>query len=406
MKKIFFLLAILFFGFLAESFSQLSQSQANTFFERFTDRREPIEQLFNRTFLEQVPVTQLTKIRDEFENRYGKYVKVEIESGNKCKVYYEKAIFPCVIAFDHDGHVSTLWFGSPSFENDKIEQIKQELTNLEGIVALCIHKDWQEVYSLKSDLPLAIGSTFKLYVLKALVQKIKDGRLKWEDTLHIDKNHKSLPTGILHNWPENQTLTINTVANLMISQSDNTATDMLIDKIGREYIEQFVPSTMIPFYKTKELFVLKLDKSDEYIQWFLKADMRTKRLELEKMDTVDITRLNPYKLNEPKHLEIEWLASTKELCQTIESLKDVPALSINPGLLDKNEWYYIAYKGGSEPGVLNYTYLLQKKEGSPLYTLSATINNAEQNVDGDHKFTMLIKRIIDLIAKQNNWDAD
>ncbi len=392
---------IIFFCFTLLGRSQFPQEQVDTFFKRFTDNTEQMENLFSKSLLNKVPATQLASIRNSFETKYGKYVKVLIESNNHCKVYYEKAIFPCIINFDNSGLVNTLWFGAPSLANDNIEKIKQELDNLQGVVSVCIRKDGKEIYSFKKDLPLAIGSTFKLYILKALIHKIEKEQLHWSDTLHTNEYHKSLPSGILQNWPSNQVLTINTSANLMISLSDNTAADLLIDKIGREYIEQFAPSKMIPFYKTKELFVLKLDRNDEYIKWFANADTETKRLELKRMDTVNLSQLNIYKFTQPKHLEIEWFATTEQLCTLIESLKDIPALSINGGIIDKKDWYYVAYKGGSEPGVLNYTYLLQKKSTTPIYSFSITINDVSHVVDEDNKFTFIVNRIIDLLGENN-----
>ena len=403
MKKII-LIIIFTASFVSLSFSQLSESQVNEFFNRFTDNTERLDQLFSPKFLTVVPVTQLVQIRNEFERKYGKYIKVKIESGNNCKVFYENAVFPCIIAFDHSGLVSTLWFGAPSFENDKIEQIKQDLNNISGTVSICLRRDGREVFSQKKDLPLAIGSTFKLYILKALVYKIQKGELKWDDTLHISKNCKSLPSGILNKWPEGCTITVQTAANLMISISDNTAADLLIHKLGREFIEKFVPSTMVPFYTTKELFELKLGVDEDYVKWFTNADTDTKRKELAKLDTMDVTSLNVYNFNTPTHIEVEWFATTEDLCKTIESLQGIKALSINPGIIDKKNWYYFAFKGGSEPGVLNYTYLLQKADTSPLFSLSATINNPRENVDVNKEFTFLIKRIIDLIKSVEQWD--
>jgi len=383
------------------TYSQLSQSQVDLFFERFTDRTTKLEELFDKSFLEKVPANQLGLIRDDFENKYGKYVKSELLGGNQLKVYYEKAVFPSILRFEPDGRVSTLWFGAPSFKNDNIEEIKQELNSLQGVVSVCIRREGEEVFSLKKDIPLAVGSSFKLYILKALDYKIKTGELSLSDVINVEDENKSLPSGILQNWPDNEPLTISSAVNLMISISDNTATDLLIDKIGREYIEDFAPSTMQPFYKTREMFIIKLGKDSTFVNNFINLSVKQKRAELEKLDTVDISKLNAYIFTKPKYLQIEWFATTEELCKTIESLKDNPALSINAGILDKEDWHYIAYKGGSEPGVLNYTYLLQKKDISPLISISATINDTQDIVDNDNKFTILIKRIIDVLATEN-----
>jgi len=383
------------------AYSQLSQSQVDVFFERFTDRTTRLDELFDISLLEKVPVSQLVLVRDDFENKYGKYVKAEILSGNQIEVSYEKAVFPCLLRFEPDGKASTLWFGAPSFKNDNIEQIKQEINALKGVASICIRKDGKEIYSLKKDIPLAVGSTFKLFVLKALEYKIQSGELSMNDTIVIKHEKKSLPSGILQNWPDNEPLTISSAANLMISISDNTATDLLIDKIGREYIERYAPSAMIPFLKTREMFIIKLGRDSSFVNNYLNSDLGQKREILKSLDTANINNLNVYDFTTPKFLQVEWYASTEELCKTIESLKDHPALSINAGILDKKNWNYIAFKGGSEPGVLNYTYLVRKKDTSPLYSISATINNNESTVDSGNDFTILIKRIIELANEEN-----
>lgn len=47
---------------------------------------------------------------------------------------------------------------------------------------------------------------------------------------------KSLPGGILQNWPKGAPLTLHTLAGLMISQSDNTAADTLLEILGRDVV--------------------------------------------------------------------------------------------------------------------------------------------------------------------------
>lgn len=50
-----------------------------------------------------------------------------------------------------------------------------------------------------------------------------------------------------------------------------------------------------------------------------------------------------------------------------------PALSINPGVARASDWTEIAYKGGSNAGVLNLTTLVTGKDGSQ-HCVSATWN--------------------------------
>ncbi|PUU90637.1 MULTISPECIES: hypothetical protein [Halanaerobium] len=77
----------------------------------------------------------------------------------------------------------------------------------------------------------------------------------------------------------------------------------------------------------------------------------------------------------------------------IYELKDAPEIKINPGLVDKNEYNLVEFKGGSEPGVLQFTQLVQKSKDSDVYTISVTINNNEKAVE-QQKVTQLTSRLI------------
>ena len=81
------------------------------------------------------------------------------------------------------------------------------------------------------------------------------------------------------------------------------------------------------------------------------------------------------------------IASANDLCAVMNwiRLNSIKApgsefrniLSINPGLsISKKSWQYVGYKGGSEAGVLNMTYLLQSVNGD-WYSLSAGWNNTK-----------------------------
>jgi len=71
-------------------------------------------------------------------------------------------------------------------------------------------------------------------------------------------------------------------------------------------------------------------------------------------------------------------------------------LAINPGLnFEKGQWAYAGYKGGSEPGVFNMTYLLQSPKGE-WFAIGATWNNSQAPVDGT-KIPGLLSNAIGLL---------
>ena len=51
------------------------------------------------------------------------------------------------------------------------------------------------ISSIEPKKPLALGSTFELYILEALAKQIAAGKHKWDDPIAIDDAKKSLPPG-------------------------------------------------------------------------------------------------------------------------------------------------------------------------------------------------------------------
>src|SRR5690606_27330832 len=84
------------------------------------------------------------------------------------------------------------------------------------------------------------ASVFKMYVLYAVAQAIEAGTLTWSEQLEITDDVRSLPSGELQNEPAGTLVTVREAAEKMIAISDNTATDMLIKRLGREQVEAAV----------------------------------------------------------------------------------------------------------------------------------------------------------------------
>jgi hypothetical protein len=88
---------------------------------------------------------------------------------------------------------------------------------------------------------------------------------------------------------------------------------------------------------------------------------------------------------------LEWFASVSELSNAMVTLRDMSQrsglepvadiLSINPGIeFDPEVWTYVGFKGGSEPGVLNLTWVLERADGR-WFTLSVTLNDLDNPID-------------------------
>ena len=338
---------------------------------------------FAPTFLAQVPVSQIQQIIASLSKELGQYRGVETE-GEQYRIVFERGTIPTKIALNEQGQISGLLFQSPRLKGMSLEDSVAAFQALPGQVSLLVLEGETERAALNANQPLAVGSTFKLAVLIALRQQIQAGQHTWSEVVSLQSDRKSLPSGFLHTWAEGSLLTVESLAALMISQSDNTATDHLIHLVGREAIEQISPRNR-PFLMTREAFILKSHNNGELRQQYQSGDTARRRQLLSVVAQKPLPGVSEFEAG-PIGPEIEWFFTTQELCQLMATVKDLPLMRINPGVATAQDWKQVAFKGGSEPGVLNLTTWLQAKNGRQ-YCVSATWND-KKTLDEAHFFTL------------------
>ncbi|MDJ0615736.1 MAG: serine hydrolase [Calothrix sp. MO_192.B10] len=362
--------------------------------ERLFTSKEISSSWFAPSFLKQVPITQVRTIITNIKNQLGTYQKVQ-KNGNDYLVIFDQGSLPTKIVLNSKQQISGLLFQAPSLKVSSLEQVVQDFQALPGKVSLLVLENSSVKAALNTKEPLAVGSTFKLAVLKVLKLQIAAGKHSWKEVVTLREDKKSLPSGILQTWPENSPLTVQTLASLMISLSDNTATDILIDLVGREAIESITPRNR-PFFTTRELFVLKANENRKLLKRYRQGNENQRRQILGEIDKLPLPDVNQFIGTNPKALDMEWFFTSEELCGLMKEVGDLPLMSINPGVADAKDWQRVAFKGGSEPGVLNLTTWLQGKNGNK-YCVVGTWNNSKAPVD-EIKFSALYGGVISLLA--------
>jgi beta-lactamase class A len=79
------------------------------------------------------------------------------------------------------------------------------------------------------------ASTIKLAIVYELFKQVEEGKLRLEETMTLERAKAVGGSGILHELGT-PTLSIRDYATLMVTLSDNTATNILIDRLGLEAI--------------------------------------------------------------------------------------------------------------------------------------------------------------------------
>jgi len=85
-------------------------------------------------------------------------------------------------------------------------------------------------------------------------------------------------------------------------------------------------------------------------------------------------------------LDLEWHYSVRELCALMDRVADLPLMTINAGVADPGAFRRVAYKGGSDSGVVNLTTHVTTRRGTQI-CFSATVNDATKPVDESALFS-------------------
>jgi beta-lactamase class A len=308
------------------------------------------------------------------------------------------------------GHITSALFQpagdlDPALDSwDEIDHALSALAPGANLLAATLDADGcTPTHALGPDVSLAIGSAFKLWILSALATDVASGKHAWTDKLAIADAHKSLPSGDLQTEAAGTELPLRRYADKMISISDNTAADHLLFFLGRETVEAALTSTghhdptlNQPFLGTRELFNLKLMVTAAEQQAYLAATIAGRRTLLDQYDAAyDPRTYAGPDWTAPKLIaELEWFATPRDLCGVMRALEIAGAqaatapvldvLAINPGLPDAtNAFAYIGFKGGSEPGVLNLTWLLRRAADDRWVFLTLGLNDPAKPLDED-----------------------
>lgn len=267
------------------------------------------------------------------------------------------------------------------------------------------------LHSTAADRAMPTGSAYKLYVMRALVAAIENGELGWDDHVTVRPGLRSLPTGDMQELPDGTQVTVRETAHKMIAMSDNTAADLIADRLGRDALERTVvasghhdPSLLRPFLLSNEVFQIGWGDPAVLKAWS-EGDESARRQLLKDIEGPISVRISD--LGETvHHLGVDWRMSASDVLEVLvelvrDSRRDTTGtvesiLTAYPGIpIDREKWAKAFFKGGSCPGVMMFCWLLEDHEGVQ-HVLILQQAAAEQKLIGDGQYLRgLGARVID-----------
>jgi beta-lactamase class A len=228
---------------------------------------------------------------------------------------------------------------------------------------------------------LPLASIFKLYVLYAVADAVKAGTVSWDDQLTITDEGKTVGSSAFDSMPAGSRISVRTAAGKMIANSDNMATDLLINRVGTHAVERALadaghhdPASMTPFPTMHELFSIGWGEPDLREKW-KNADPQGRAQLLQEVSARHYEP-DPTRTHSPASAYgAEWYGSAEDICRVHAALqtgatgatapvKDI--MSAIPGIdLDRAEWPYIGAKAGNLPGELTFSWYAVDRTGQP-----------------------------------------
>lgn len=390
MKKTLTILSGLCLLLLVTAFAQPNAPRA--VLERFLTSDEVQAEWFTEAFLAQVPLAQITELRQQLTAQLGAFQRIEREE-SPFTLIFANGQATAEITLDGEGRISRLFFGPPTPPVATLDAAIEQFAALPGAVSVLVRKEGEALATLNADDPLAVGSAFKLAILAALHDQIAAGEHTWGEVVTLDPAWKSLPGGILQEWPDDSPLTIHTLATLMISISDNTAADTLLHIVGRAAVEEYAGDNQ-PLLTTQEAAKLKATPNADLLQRYQAGDEAAQRQVLAALAERPLPALTD--LPSTPTLAVEWFFTPGELCDLMQQVQDLDLMTVNPGVANPADWVRAAFKGGAELGVLNFTHWLEAADGAT-YCVVVTQNRDDAAVN-EEQLTALTRALIGTLA--------
>jgi hypothetical protein len=314
---------------------------------------------FTPAFIEKVPIEQVNALLGNIKQEMGAFKSVD-GSGHSFIVHLAHGDLSARLVLTDDGKIAGLLL-RPAATQGSLQDHVRAIASLAGDKAVLVTRNDDDLVAVHADAPLAVGSAFKLAVLQAVAQAVQQKRLAWDQVVRLDPAWRSLPSGVLQEWPAGTPVAIETLADMMISVSDNTAADALIALAGRGAVETVSPRNT-PFLTTREACVLKGSANGDLRARWLAGNTAARRAMLPEIAARPLPSEDA--LMAAASLGIEWHFSVRELAALLTDVRGLPMFEINPGLATRADWRSVAFKGGSETDCVNLSTLVVARNGA------------------------------------------
>lgn len=278
-------------------------------------------------------------------------------------------------------------------------EVQSVIASHHGRVALYAEDmSTHKVVAVDADVPVQTASVIKLAMLYEALEEIRSGKARWDEKIVLKKEDQVGGSGVLPFLDTPLQLTLRDVLTLMITLSDNTATNLAIDRFGLASVNARMEAIGLRnthFYK--KVFKPATEPMPEDQKKFGLG--KTTAREMAHL----ITRFSTCQLSDAPPSEAD-----KQLCSVaIEMLRHQFYRDCIPRYLEtldtSEEGTAISSKSGSLNAVRNDVALIGTKHG--LVVISGfTYDNRDQSWQADNEGELTLARLARAII--HAWAPD
>jgi beta-lactamase class A len=155
--------------------------------------------------------------------------------------------------------------GSTAADNlrmaDADASIQELIADFDGVVSLYAKNlDTGQEFALRADEPVRTASTIKLPIMVACYRAVAEGKASWQEQIPLTDASRVSGSGVIREFAPGTRLTLRDLMHVMIVVSDNTATNLVLDRVGADYVNETM--AQLGFAQTRSMRKIRGDGAD------------------------------------------------------------------------------------------------------------------------------------------------
>lgn len=260
-----------------------------------------------------------------------------------------------------------------------------------------------QIASLEADVPVKTASTIKMGILLDAAEQIRQGKATLQEKLVLQHGNQVEGSGALAQFDTPIALTLKDVLTLMVILSDNTATNMAIDRLGLDHINRTLKAaglTQTYLYKKVYMPATGPMPGDQPKFGLGKTTAREMAGIMRRFAECNLDLEGPTPKAQLAAPEVQDGPICGAILHMLRNQQDRDGIPRYLESLDTSEHgSAIANKTGALDAVRNDVALIATK-GGPIVIAAFTYDNKDQRWTGDNHAEQMIGKLAEAVVKK------